>query len=64
VAAVHKTLDEACARERATALTWEKEKANAHYLEQQLTAAQGIALPRDDDSDRSINAGNNPMPPS
>jgi hypothetical protein len=28
-----------------TTLAWEKEKTIAHHLEQQLTVAQGIALP-------------------
>jgi hypothetical protein len=60
VAAARKTLDEAPARERATALAWEKEKTITHRLEQQLTAAQGIAIPQDNDDDRSINAGSNP----
>jgi hypothetical protein len=45
VAAARKTLDEARARERVTALAWEKEKTIARHLEQQLAAA-----PRDHDS--------------
>jgi hypothetical protein len=64
VAAARKTLDEAPARERDTALAWEKEKTITHRLEQQLTAAQGIAIPQDNNDDRSINAGSNPTPPS
>jgi hypothetical protein len=43
VAAARKTLDEARAREHAAALAGEKNIA--HHLEQQLTAAQGIAIP-------------------
>jgi hypothetical protein len=60
VAVARKTLDEARVRERVTALAWEQEKTNAHHLEQQLIAAQGIAIPQDDDDDRSIDAGSNP----
>jgi hypothetical protein len=55
--AVAQTLDEAWAREHATALAWEEEKTIAHHLQQQLAAAQGIAIPQDDD--RSINAFSN-----
>jgi hypothetical protein len=54
---VAQTLDEAWAREHATALAWEEEKTIAHHLQQQLAAAQGIAIPQDDD--RSINAFSN-----
>jgi hypothetical protein len=47
VAATRKTLDEAWALERAATLAWEKEKTIiTHHLEQQLAAAQGIAIPR------------------
>jgi hypothetical protein len=60
VATALKTLDEARARECAAALAWEKEKIIARHLEQQLTAAQGITIPQDDDDDRSIDAGSNP----
>jgi hypothetical protein len=60
IATARKTLEEACACERATALAWEKENTFVCHLEQQLAAAKGIALPQDDDSDRSINAGSNP----
>jgi hypothetical protein len=60
MAAARKTLDEARARERATALAWEKEKTIARHLEQQLAAAQGITIPQDDDDDRSVDAGSNP----
>jgi hypothetical protein len=60
VAATCKTLDEARARERAAALAWEKEKTIACHLEQQLTAAQGITIPQDDDDDRFIDTGSNP----
>jgi hypothetical protein len=56
-ATVERTLDEAWAREHATALAWEEEKTIAHHLQQQLAAAQGIAIPQDDD--RSINAFSN-----
>jgi hypothetical protein len=45
VAVARKTLDEAWAHERATVLAWEKEKTITHHLEQQLAAAQGIAIP-------------------
>jgi hypothetical protein len=47
VGAARKTLDEAQAQaHQCTAvLTWEKEKTITHHLEQQLTAAQGIAIP-------------------
>jgi hypothetical protein len=60
VAAAHKTLDEARARECATALAWEKEKTIARHLEQQLAAVQGITIPQDNDDDRSVDAGSNP----
>jgi hypothetical protein len=60
MAAARKTLDEACAREHAAALTWEKEKTIARHLEQQLAVAQGIVIPQDDDDDRSIDTGSNP----
>jgi hypothetical protein len=60
VAAARKTLDEARARERAATLAWEKEKTIDHHLEQQLTAAQVITIPQDDDDDRSVDAGSNP----
>jgi hypothetical protein len=60
VAATRKTLDEALARERAAALAWKKEKTIARHLEQQLTTAQGITIPQDDDDDRSIDVGSNP----
>jgi hypothetical protein len=60
VAAARKTLDKARVRERAAALAWEKEKTIARHLEQQLTAAQGITIPEDDDDDRSVDAGSNP----
>jgi hypothetical protein len=60
VAAARKTLDEARARERAAALTWEKEKTITRHLEQQLTAAQGITIPQDDDDDHSVDVGSNP----
>jgi hypothetical protein len=45
MAAACKTLDEARAREHAATLTWEKEKTIVRHLEQQLTNAQGIAIP-------------------
>jgi hypothetical protein len=45
VAAARKILDEAWARERAAALTWEKEKTIVYHLKQQLAAAQGIMIP-------------------
>jgi hypothetical protein len=45
MAAARKTLDVARACDRAAALAWEKEKIIARHLEQQLTAAQGIAIP-------------------
>jgi hypothetical protein len=60
VATARKTLDEAQASERVAALAWEKEKTIARHLEQQLAAAQGIAIPQDDDDDRSIDVGSNP----
>jgi hypothetical protein len=60
VAAARKTLDEARARERAAALTWEKEKTISRHLEQQLAAAQEITIPQDDDDDRSVDVGSNP----
>jgi hypothetical protein len=60
VAAARKTLDEARACECTAALAWEKEKTIAHHLEQQLTAAQGITIPQDDDDNRSVNVGSNP----
>jgi hypothetical protein len=60
VAAACKTLDEARAHERATTLTWEKEKNIARHLEQQLAAAQGITVPQDEDDDHSVDAGSNP----
>jgi hypothetical protein len=56
VAAARKTLVEARARERAATLAWEKEQIIAYHLEQQLATAQGIAIPQDDDDDRSVNA--------
>jgi hypothetical protein len=56
VAITRKILDEARVHERTVALAWEKEKTIARHLEQQLTAAQGIVLPQDDDDDRSIDA--------
>jgi hypothetical protein len=59
VLAAHKTLDEARARQRAAALAWEKEKAIARHLEQQLVVAHGIVIPQDDDEDRSVDAGSN-----
>jgi hypothetical protein len=37
-----------------------RRRPSPHRLEQQLTAAQGIAIPQDNDDDRSINAGSNP----
>jgi hypothetical protein len=43
-----------------TALAWEKKKTIARHLEQQLTAAQGITIPQDDDDDRSVDVGSNP----
>jgi hypothetical protein len=43
-----------------TLVNWEKEKTTTRHLEQQLIAAQGIAIPQDDNSDRSINVGSNP----
>jgi hypothetical protein len=58
--AARKTLEEAWAREHAATLAWEKEKSIAHHLEQQLTAAQGIAIPQDDNDDSSIDADSNP----
>jgi hypothetical protein len=48
VATACKTLDEARARERATALAWEKEKTIPHHLKQQLAAAQEITIPQGD----------------
>jgi hypothetical protein len=60
MAASRKTLYEAQARERAAALTWEKEKTIARHLEQRLAAAQGILIPQDDDGDRSVDVGSNP----
>jgi hypothetical protein len=60
VAAACKTLNEAWARERAAALTWEKEKTIARHLKWQLTAAQGITIPQDDDDDHSVDTGSNP----
>jgi hypothetical protein len=45
VAAERKTMNKAWVRERATALTWEKEKTIARHLEQQLATAQGITIP-------------------
>jgi hypothetical protein len=60
VAASRKTLDEARARKRAAALTWEKKKTIAHHLEQQLAAAQGITIPQDNDDDCSVDVGSNP----
>jgi hypothetical protein len=65
VATACKTLDEARARsararERATALAWEKEKTIPHHLKQQLAAAQEITIPQGDNDDRSIDAGSNP----
>jgi hypothetical protein len=60
VAAARKTLDEARARKRAAALTWEKEKIIARHLKQQLAAAQRIMIPQDNDGDRSVDAGSNP----
>jgi hypothetical protein len=60
VAAVRKTLEEARAHERVTTLAWEKERTIAHNLEQQLAAAQGIAIPQDDDDNRSVDIGSNP----
>jgi hypothetical protein len=60
VATARKTLDEAQASERVAALAWQKEKTIASHLEQQLTAAQGIAIPQDEDDDRSVDAGSNP----
>jgi hypothetical protein len=59
VAAARKTLDEARACERAAALAWEKEKTIARHLEQQLTAAQGIPIPQDDDDDGFVDVGSN-----
>jgi hypothetical protein len=60
VAAARKTLDEARAREHAVALAWEKEKTIACHLEHQLTTAQGIAIPQDNDDDCSNDASSNP----
>jgi hypothetical protein len=37
-----------------------KEKTIARHLKQQLTVAQGITIPQDDDDDRSVDAGSNP----
>jgi hypothetical protein len=54
-----KTLDEARVCELAVGLTWE-EKTTVHHPEQQLTTAQGIAIPQYDDDDRSDDAGSNP----
>jgi hypothetical protein len=59
VAAARKTLDEARAREHAVALAWEKEKTIACHLEHQLTTAQGIATPQDNDDDCSNDASSN-----
>jgi mannose-1-phosphate guanylyltransferase len=59
VPAAHKTLDEARARQRATALAWEKEEAIARHMEKKLVVAHGIAIPQDDDEDRSVDAGSN-----
>jgi hypothetical protein len=53
VPAARKTLHKARARECATALAWEKETTITRHLEQQLTAAQGITIPQDDNDDRS-----------
>jgi hypothetical protein len=41
-----KTLDEAQTCERTATLAWENKKTTAHHLEQQLTAAQGITIPK------------------
>jgi hypothetical protein len=60
VAAARKTPDEAPVCERAVAFAWEKEKTIARHLEQQLTAAQGITIPQDDDDYRSVDVGSNP----
>jgi hypothetical protein len=60
MAAACNTLDDAWVHERAAALTWEKEKTIAHYLEQQLTAAHRITIPQDDDNDPSVDADSNP----
>jgi hypothetical protein len=43
-----------------TTLAWKEEKTIARHLEQQLTAAQGIAIPQDDDDDRSVDVSSNP----
>jgi hypothetical protein len=59
LATARKTLDEARAHECAAALTWEKEKANAHHLEQQLTFAHGIVIIQDDNDDRFVNVSSN-----
>jgi hypothetical protein len=59
VVTTRKTLDEARAREGTASLVWEKEKTIAHHLKQQLTGAQGISIPQDDDDDRSIDHGSN-----
>jgi hypothetical protein len=59
MAVTRKTLDEARAREHATALAWE-EKTITHHLEQQFAVAQGIALPQDDEDNCSIDVSSNP----
>jgi hypothetical protein len=59
VVAARKTLDEARACERATALAWEKENTIVRHLEQQLIAVEGITIPQDDDDDHSIDGGSN-----
>jgi hypothetical protein len=60
VVAARKTLGKAQACECTTALAWEKEKTISRHLEQQLAAVQGIAIPQDDDDDRSVDVGSNP----
>jgi hypothetical protein len=54
VATTCKTPNETRARERSTTLAWEKEKTNAHHLEEQLTATQGIVIPWDDEDDHCV----------
>jgi hypothetical protein len=46
--------------ERAATLAWEKEKIITRQLEQQLVTTQRIAIPQDDDNDRSVDSGSNP----
>jgi hypothetical protein len=60
VATTHKTLNEPRACEHTATLAREKEKTIAHHLKQQLTATQGIAMPQDNDDDRSVDTGSNP----